>query len=196
MPEMPGGFNLRSFMSRLRTKYQEEIVPKLKEEFKIANSMAVPRLEKIVINVGAGEAKENQAMVDKVIKDLTALSGQRAVVTKAKKSIAGFKLSKGQSVGAMVTLRGERMYDFLDKLGSVVLPKVRDFRGLPGSSFDSRGNFNFGIREQTIFPEIEYTSGNADKGLGLQISIVTTAKNHEQGRRLLKLLGMPLKEEE
>ena len=165
------------------------------EEFAIKNDLATPKLEKVVINVGAGDAKDNVAVVDKIKENLAALSGQNPQATQAKKSISGFKLSRGQVVGVVVTLRGERMYEFLDKLVTVVLPKVRDFRGIPTTSFDKQGNFSLGLREQTIFPEITFQGSTGEKARGLEITIVTTAKNHEQGRRLLELLGMPFKKE-
>lgn len=186
-------------MSRLKDKYQKEVMPKLKEEFGIKNDLAVPKLNKIVINVGMGDAKEDQAMAEKVVENLKALSGQKPVVTRAKGSISGFKLTKGQIVGAMVTLRGDRMYDFLDKLVSIVLPKVRDFRGVSTNSFDNQGNFNIGLREQAIFPEISFQQeARGSKIRGLEITIVTTTKSKpglptakEQGKKLVELLGMP-----
>lgn len=181
-------------MTRLKDKYKSEVLPKLKEELKTKNTLALPKLVKIVINVGAGDAKENQAILDKVVENLAALSGQKPVVTKAKQAISGFKLSKGNPIGAMVTLRGKRMYEFLDKLINIVLPKVRDFRGISDKSFDSQGNFTLGLREQAIFPEVVFQGAKIGEKLrGLEISIVTTAKNKEQGRRLLELLGLPFK---
>lgn len=176
-------------MNRLKQKYLEEVKKQLKDEFGLSNDLAVPKLEKIVINMGIGEAKDNTGLLDKAKVNLGSLSGQSPVITKAKKSIAAFKLTKGQPIGLMVTLRGEKMYAFFDKLVSVVLPKVRDFRGVPDSSFDNRGNYNLGLREQTIFPEIDYR--NVDKVRGLQVTVTTTAQNKEQGRKLLELLGMP-----
>ncbi|MDO8638108.1 MAG: 50S ribosomal protein L5 [Candidatus Daviesbacteria bacterium] len=187
-------------MARLKEKYQKEIMPKLKEEFGIKNNMAVPKITKIVINVGTGDAKDNQEIIDKVAENLSAMSGQKPVATKAKVSISGFKLSEGTKIGVMVTLRGKRMYEFLDKLITVVLPKVRDFRGISGESFDSQGNYSLGMREQTLFPEVNYKNTNiGGKTRGLEISIVATAKNRgsftakEQGKKLLELLGMPFK---
>lgn len=181
-------------MSRLKDKYQKEIVLKLKEEFGIKNNFAVPTLQKIVINVGMGDAKDNKDIAAKVIKNLSALSGQKPVTTIAKNSIAGFKLGKGNPIGAMATLRGERMYYFLDKLISIVLPKVRDFRGIPATSFDSRGNYTLGLPEQVIFPEVNFqTAEHGAKSRGLEISIVANAKNLEQGKKLLELIGMPFK---
>lgn len=181
-------------MSRLKNKYQKEILPKLKEEFGIKNNLAAPSLKKIVINIGMGDAKDNKDIAAKVLENLKALSGQKPVVTVAKQSIAGFKLGKGNPVGAMVTLRGERMYDFLDKLISIVLPKVRDFRGIPNTSFDLRGNYTLGLPELAIFPEISFqTATTGSKIRGLEISIVGNAKDTNQGKKLLELLGMPFK---
>lgn len=183
-------------MSRLRDQYNSEILPKLMEEFGIKNKMAVPALKKIVINVGVGDAKDNPQSLEKIVSNLGAMSGQKPVVTRAKLSIAGFKLAKGAPVGASVTLRGERMYDFLDKLITIVLPKVRDFRGLPATSFDVKGNYTLGLKEQALFPEIDFQNANlGGKIRGLEISIVSSAKNKEQGKRLLDLLGMPFKKE-
>lgn len=183
-------------MSRLKDKYLKEVLPKLKEEFGIKNNFAVPQLQKIVINVGMGDAKDNKDVAEKVIGNLSALAGQKPITTVAKQSIAGFKLGKGNPIGAMATLRGEHMYDFLDKLISIVLPKVRDFRGISNTSFDSRGNYTLGLPEQTIFPEIAFQNeAIGSKIRGLEISIVSNAKNMEQGRKLLELLGMPFKKE-
>lgn len=176
-------------MNRLKQKYLEEVKDKLKEEFEFKNTYAVPHIKKVVINMGIGEAKDNEGVLEKAKTNIVSIAGQTPVVTKAKKSIAAFKLTKGQSIGLMVTLRGEKMYAFLDKFMSVVLPKVRDFRGVSDKSFDGAGNFNLGLREQTIFPEIDYR--NIDKVRGLQVTITTSAANKEQGRRLLELLGMP-----
>ena len=176
-------------MNRLKQRYLEEVKKALKDEFKIGNDLAVPQIEKIVINMGIGEAKDNEGTLDKSRVNLGAISGQRPVVTRAKKSISAFKLTQGAPIGLMVTLRGEKMYAFLDKLINAVLPKVRDFRGVPTTSFDAQGNYNLGLREQTIFPEIDYR--NIDKVRGMQITITTTAHNKEQGRRLLDLMGMP-----
>lgn len=176
-------------MNRLKQKYLEEVKKQLKEAFAISNDFAVPKLKKIVVNMGIGEAKDNAGLLDKAKVNLGSLSGQSPVITKAKKSIAAFKLTKGQPIGLMVTLRKDKMYAFFDKLVSVVLPKVRDFRGVPDTSFDNRGNYNLGLREQTIFPEIDYR--NVDKVRGLQVTITTTAQNKDQGRKLLELLGMP-----
>lgn len=180
-------------MSRLRDKYKTEVMPKLKEEFGVLNDLALPRLKKITMNVGAGDAKDNQAILDKVVENLAALSGQKPVITKAKGAISTFKISKGNPVGVMVTLRGERMYDFLDKLMSIVLPKVRDFRGISTTSFDKSGNYTLGLGEQGIFPEIGFQSNLTGKTRGLEISIVTGTNSIEKGKRLLELLGMPFK---
>lgn len=183
-------------MARLKDKYNQEILPKLQEEFGIKNKMATPSLKKIVVNVGLGEAKDNDGLLQSVVSDLTQLSGQKAVVTKAKKSISGFKVGKGQSVGVMVTLRGNRMYDFLDKLVTIALPKVRDFRGLSTTAFDNQGNYTLGLREQTIFSEVSFQGGaNSGKIRGLEISMISSAPNRQQGKRLLELLGVPFRKE-
>lgn len=179
-------------MSRLKDKHLTELQTKLMEEFGIENPLALPKVEKIVISVGLGEAKDNQGVLDKVIQYLTAISGQKPVTTYAKKSISAFKVAKGQPVGLMVTLRGDRMYSFLDKLINIVLPKVRDFKGISEKAFDGMGNLNLGIREQVIFPEVDYKS--VDKIRGLAVTIVTKSKDKEQGKRLLELLGMPFKD--
>lgn len=176
-------------MNRVKQKYLEEVKGKLKEEFKLPNDLAVPRIVKIVVNMGIGEAKDNAGVLDKAIQAMAAISGQKPVITKAKKSIAAFKLTEGAPIGLMVTLRGEKMYAFLDKLTSIVLPKVRDFRGVSDQSFDKQGNYNLGIREHTIFPEVDYK--NVDKLRGMQITINTTAGNKEASKKLLELLGMP-----
>ncbi len=176
-------------MNRLKQKYTDEVKKTLQDEFTIKNIMSVPKLNKVVVNIGVAEAKDSDSVLEKSLANLTSVSGQKPVVTKAKKSIAAFKLTEGQSIGMKVTLRGERMYAFLDKLINIVLPKVRDFRGVPNNSFDSQGNYNLGLREQTIFPEVDYK--NVDRIRGLQITINTSAKDNEQGRRLLELLGMP-----
>lgn len=177
--------------SRLDKKYQEEVVPALMEKFQYDNIMEVPKLEKIVINMGVGEAKDNPKALESAVKELELIVGQKPVVTKAKKSIANFKLREGMSVGTKVTLRGEKMRDFLDKLMNISLPRVRDFRGVSTSSFDGRGNYALGIKEQLIFPEIEYDM--VDNIRGLDISIVTTAETDEEAKAFLELLGMPFK---
>lgn len=180
-------------MSQLQARYLADIRPKLKEEFGLTNFLAVPKISKIVINMGIGEGKDNQGVLEKAGQAFSQLAGQKAVVTHARKSISTFKLTKGAPIGLMVTLRGEKMYAFFEKLVSMVLPKVRDFKGVSENSFDSTGNFNLGLREQTLFPEVDYK--NIDKIRGLQITINTTAKNRQQAKKLLELLGMPFKKE-
>jgi len=180
-------------MSRLRDLYRNEIVPKMMNKFGYKNIMQVPKVEKVVLNIGVGEAIQNPKSLDGAVNDLTAISGQKPVITKAKKSIAGFKLREGMSIGCKVTLRGERMYDFLDKLINVALPRVRDFRGVSPKAFDGRGNYTLGIKEQLIFPEINYDK--IDKIRGLEVVIVTTAKTDEEARELLALMGMPFREQ-
>jgi large subunit ribosomal protein L5 len=177
--------------SRLHDRYRQEIVPTLVREFSYTSPMAAPRLDKIVINVGLGEAIQNSKALDAASTDVATITGQKPVITKAKKSIAAFKVRAGMSIGVMVTLRGERMYEFLDRLISVALPRVRDFQGVSPDSFDGRGNYNIGLREQLIFPEIEYD--RIDKLRGLQVTIATTARNDEEARRLLQLMGMPFR---
>jgi large subunit ribosomal protein L5 len=176
-------------MARLKEKYQTEIVPALMKEFEYDNVMQVPKLEKIVVNIGLGEAIQNAKAVDAAVGDLSQITGQRPVVTRAKKSIAAFKLRAGMPIGAMVTLRGEMMYEFLDRLVAISLPRIRDFRGLSPNSFDGRGNYTLGVREQLIFPEIDYDK--IDRTRGLEVTIVTSAKNDEEGRHLLAHFGMP-----
>lgn len=177
--------------NRLKDKYLDETAPKLQQELGINNRLAVPRLSKIVISMGLGEAKDDQGILEKVKVYLASLAGQTPVKTLAKKSIAAFKVGKGQPVGLMVTLRGEKMYAFLDKLINLVLPKVRDFRGISLDSFDNQGNLNIGLREQTIFPEVDYKL--IDKVRGLAVTITTTAKNKEAGKKLLEYLGIPFR---
>jgi len=179
-------------MARLREKYKQEVVPALLKEFQYENPMETPAVHKIVINMGVGEATQNAKSLDGAVKDMTAIAGQKPVVTKAKKSIAQFKLRTGMSIGCMVTLRGDRMYEFLDKLMNLALPRLRDFRGVSSTSFDGRGNYTLGLREQVVFPEIEYDK--VDKVRGMEVSIITTARNDEEGRRLLQLMGMPFGE--
>ena len=176
-------------MNRLQEKYTTEVVKKLQGELGLKNKLAVPILKKVVISMGLGEAKDNAGIIDKVKVYLTALSGQKPVVTLAKKSIASFKLAKGQPIGMMVTLRGNRMYAFLDKFINIVLPKVRDFRGISDKSFDGFGNLNIGLKEQTIFPEVDYKT--VDKIRGLAVTITTSARNRDEGKKLLEFLGMP-----
>jgi large subunit ribosomal protein L5 len=175
--------------ARLKEKYQKEVRKKIQDEFGIKNTMAVPKIEKVVLNMGIGEAIQNMKVLDNAADELAQIAGQKPVITKAKKSIASFKLRAGQSIGTMVTLRGEKMYEFLDRLINIALPRVRDFRGVPARSFDGRGNYTIGIREHFIFPEIDVAK--VDKSKGMNITIVTTAKNDEQARFLLKELGMP-----
>ncbi|MBP3765651.1 MAG: 50S ribosomal protein L5 [Bacilli bacterium] len=178
-------------MNRLKAKYNEEIVPSLKEEFKYKNIMEVPRLEKIVVNMGVGDGAANAKFLEAAVADLEAITGQKAVVTKAKKAIAGFKIRAGQGIGCKVTLRGENMYNFLDKLVSITLPRVRDFRGISPKAFDGKGNYTLGLNEQLIFSEIVYD--NVVKVRGMDIVFVTTAKTNEEGLALLKGFGMPFK---
>jgi large subunit ribosomal protein L5 len=179
-------------MARLKDKYKNEIAPAIAKEFGIENPMAIPRIEKIVVNMGVGEAISNAKILDTATEELRSITGQKPVVTKAKKSIASFKLRQGMNIGTMVTLRGERMYEFLDRLISVALPRVRDFRGVSAKAFDGRGNYTLGIREQLIFPEIDFNK--VDKTRGMNISIITSAKTDEQSRALLKALGMPFRQ--
>ena len=178
--------------ARLRDKYAKEVAPALMKEFDLKNTMAVPRLEKVVINMGVGEATQNAKLLDPAVIELTNITGQKAVVTKAKKSIAAFKVREGMPIGAMVTLRGDRMYEFLDRLINIALPRVRDFRGVSSKSFDGRGNYTLGLRDQLIFPEIDYAK--VEKQKGMNITIVTTARNDEQARALLKHMGMPFRQ--
>jgi len=179
-------------MARLKEKYRNEIAGALAKEFDIKNPMAVPRITKVIVNMGLGEASSNAKILDTAVEELRAVTGQKPVITKAKKSIAAFKLRQGMNIGAMVTLRGDRMYEFLDRLISVALPRVRDFRGISGKAFDGRGNYTLGVREQLIFPEIDFNK--VDKTRGMNISIVTTAHTDEQARSLLKALGMPFRQ--
>ena len=176
-------------MARMQETYRSEVVPQLMTEFQYSNVMQVPQVKKIVVNIGLGEAVQNARAIEAAVGDLTSITGEKPVVTRAKKSIAAFKLRAGMPIGAMVTLRGERMYEFLDRLVSASLPRIRDFRGISPNSFDGRGNYTLGLRDQIMFPEIDYDK--IDKTRGLEISIVTSAKNDEEGRRLLTLLGMP-----
>ncbi|HTW13619.1 MAG TPA: 50S ribosomal protein L5 [Nocardioides sp.] len=177
---------------RLKTRYREEIVPALKSEFEIANIMQVPGLVKIVVNMGVGEAARDSKLIEGAVRDLTAITGQKPLVTKARKSIAQFKLREGMPIGAHTTLRGDRMWEFLDRLLSLALPRIRDFRGLNPGQFDGRGNYTFGLTEQVMFHEID--QDKIDRSRGMDITIVTTATNDDQGRALLKQLGFPFKE--
>jgi len=177
------------YVARLKTQYEEVVVPALIEQFGFKNRMRVPKLDKIVINIGMGEAVANAKSLDNAVNDLTLITGQRPVLTRAKKSIAQFKIRKGMPIGVMITLRGARMYEFYDRLVNAALPRVRDFRGVPANAFDGRGNYTLGLREQLIFPEIEYDK--IDRVRGMEISFVTTARTDAEGRRLLELMGMP-----
>ena len=178
-------------MSRLKEKYSADVVPVLRKEFGYKNVMAVPRITKVVVNMGLGEGTQNAKIVDTGADELGRVTGQKPVVTRAKKSIAQFKVRKGMPIGTMVTLRGERMWEFLDRLMSVALPRVRDFRGVSARGFDGRGNYTVGLRDQLLFPEIDYLK--VDKARGMNISVVTTAKTDEESRKLLQLLGMPFR---
>jgi large subunit ribosomal protein L5 len=178
---------------RLKEKYEKEIVTALKETLHLGNVMQVPRVEKVVLNIGVGEALENAKALDGAVEDIETITGQKPVINKARKSIANFKLREGRSIGTKVTLRGERMWSFLDRLMSIALPRVRDFRGVSPDSFDGRGNYTLGFREQLIFPEISYDK--IDQVRGFEVTIVTTADNDEAGRELLRMLGMPFKTE-
>ncbi len=177
---------------RLREKYQAEVVPALMQEFKYSSIMQVPRLTKIVLNIGVGEAIQNSKALDAAVNDLSIITAQKPVVTRAKKSIASFKLREGMAIGAMVTLRGNRMYDFYDRLVNLALPRIRDFRGVGRRSFDGRGNYSLGLREQIVFPDIDYDK--IDKIRGLEVAVVTTATDDEQAYALLKRLGMPFRD--
>ncbi|MBF0572545.1 MAG: 50S ribosomal protein L5 [Desulfamplus sp.] len=175
----------------LKEIYEKEVIPELKKTFGYQNAMQIPMLEKIVLNIGLGEAIKNVKLLDSAAADLALIAGQKPVITKARKSIAAFKLRMGMPIGCMVTLRGEKMYDFLNKLINIALPRVRDFKGISGKAFDGRGNYSLGIKEHIIFPEIDYDKTDSIKGLN--VSIVTTAKTDEEGKTLLKLFGMPFK---
>ncbi|MGW8249089.1 MAG: 50S ribosomal protein L5 [Anaerolineales bacterium] len=177
----------------LKDRYQNEIAPALMDSLSLSNAMEVPRIKKVVVNVGVGEALDNAKALDAAVSDLTQITGQKPIITKARKSIANFKLREGRAIGVKVTLRGERMWAFLDRLMNVALPRVRDFRGVNPDAFDGRGNYTLGLREQLVFPEIDYDK--IDKLRGLEISIVTTARDDDEGRQLLQMLGMPFKKE-
>ena len=176
---------------RLKTRFQKEVAPTLMKEFDLKNPMAVPHLHKIVVNMGVGEATQNAKVLDPAVNELGQITGQKPVVTRAKKSIAAFKVREGQAIGAMVTLRGDRMYEFFDRLVNVVLPRVRDFKGVSTKSFDGRGNYTLGLHDQLIFPEIDYAK--VDKQKGMNVTIVTTARSDDQSRALLRHLGMPFR---
>ena len=178
-------------MSQLKQYYEKEVVPKLMETFKYKNIMQVPKLEKVVLNMGLGEAIHNVKLIDSALEELKLIAGQRPIVTRARKSIAAFKLREGMPIGCSVTLRRERMYDFYNKLVNIALARVRDFRGISGKAFDGRGNYSLGIREHIIFPEIDYDK--IDKIKGLNVTVVTTAKTDDEGKKLLKLMGMPFR---
>jgi large subunit ribosomal protein L5 len=180
-------------MSQLKERYKKEVIPRLMELYGYKNVMQVPRLEKIGLNIGLGEAIQNAKALEAGERDLATISGQHPVITRSKKSIAAFKLRAGMPIGLKVTLRGERMYHFFDKLVNVALPRMREFRGVPQNSFDGKGNYTLGLKEQTVFPEVEYDK--IDKVRGLEVSIITTAKTDEEGRHLLELLGMPFAKE-
>jgi large subunit ribosomal protein L5 len=175
----------------MRERYRTEIVPSLMKRLNVTNPMAIPKLKKIVVNIGLGEASQNSKLLDVAVVELGQIAGQKAVLTRAKKSIANFKIRKGMPIGCCVTLRGDRMYEFLDRLCNVVLPRVRDFKGLPANAFDGRGNYTLGLRDQLVFPEIDYT--RVDKIKGMNITFTTSARNDEEGRELLRGLGVPLR---
>ena len=179
-------------MSRLRERYQNEVVPGLRKEFGYDNPMAVPRIERVVVNMGLGEATQNGRLIDVGADELARITGQRPVTRRARKSVAQFKVRQGMPIGVMVTLRGARMYEFLDRLVSIALPRVRDFRGVPQRGFDGRGNYTLGLKDQLIFLEIDYMK--VDKARGMNISVVTTASTDEEGRKLLQLMGMPFRQ--
>jgi large subunit ribosomal protein L5 len=179
-------------MTRLKQKYQKEVVPALQKEFGYKNVMAVPKIEKVVVNMGLGEATSNAKIIDTGADELARITGQKPVVRRAKKSIAAFKVRKGQPVATMVTLRGERMWEFLDRLMSIALPRVRDFKGVSPRGFDGRGNYTLGLRDQLLFPEIDYMK--VDKARGMNVSVVTTAKTDEEARKLLQFVGMPFRQ--
>src|SRR4051812_31484838 len=178
----------------MKTRYREELVPALKDQLGLSNVMQVPRLDKIVLNMGVGDALKDGRMLDAAVEDLTTITGQKPVVTRAKKSIAGFKLREGNPIGAKVTLRGDRMWEFLDRLISLAIPRIRDFRGLPANSFDGNGNYTFGVTEQLIFPEIDYDK--IDSTRGMDITIVTTARSDAEGKALIAAFGFPFKRED
>ncbi len=180
-----------AIQSRLKQRYDTEVVPTLRKEFGYDNVMQVPRLAKVVLNIGMGEAIQNAKAMDNAVRDIADITGQKPVITKAKRSVAAFKLRAGMPIGVTVTLRGQRMYDFLDKLANVALPRLRDFQGISADSFDGHGNYTLGIKEQLVFPEINYDK--IDRVRGMEITVVTTARTDEEGRRLLTLLGMPFK---
>jgi len=181
-------------MNRMQEKYNSQVVPALRKAFDFKNIMQVPRIQKVIVNIGMGEAMDNPKAMEAAVSDLTIITGQKPVMTKARKSIANFKLREGRLIGTKVTLRGDRMWSFLDRLMNTALPRVRDFRGVSGNAFDGRGNYTLGLRDQLIFPEIEYDK--IDKLRGMEVTIVTTAKNDDQARTMLQLLGMPFSKKE
>ncbi len=181
-------------MNRMQEKYNNEVVPALRKAFEFKNIMQVPRIQKVVVNIGMGEAMDNPKALEAAVNDLTIITGQKPIMTKARKSIANFKLREGRLIGTKVTLRGDRMWSFLDRLMNTALPRVRDFRGVSGNAFDGRGNYTLGLRDQLIFPEIEYDK--IDKLRGMEVTIVTTAKNDDQARTMLQMLGMPFSKKE
>jgi large subunit ribosomal protein L5 len=181
-------------MNKMQEKYNNEVVPALRKAFDLKNIMEVPRIQKVVVNIGMGEAMDNPKAMEAAVSDLTIITGQKPVMTKARKSIANFKLREGRLIGTKVTLRGDRMWSFLDRLMNTALPRVRDFRGVSGNAFDGRGNYTLGLRDQLIFPEIEYDK--IDKLRGMEVTIVTTAENDDQARTMLQLLGMPFSKKE
>ncbi len=178
-------------ISRLRERYRNEVIPALMKHFSYRNPMSVPKLSKVVVNIGLGEASQNIKLLDVAASELAQIAGQKPIITRAKKSIANFKIRKGMPIGCCVTLRGDRMYEFMDRLVNIVLPRVRDFKGLASNSFDGRGNYTLGLRDQLVFPEIDYT--RVDKIKGMNITVTTTARNDEEGRELLRLLGVPFR---
>ncbi|MEM8609068.1 MAG: 50S ribosomal protein L5 [Myxococcota bacterium] len=182
---------MSEYQSRLKKKYKDEVVPQLMKDFGFANIMQVPKVDRVVVNMGLGEAVQNAKLIESAVEELTSITGRKPVVTRAKKSIAGFKLREGMPIGVMVTLRGDAMYDFIDRLVSLALPRTRDFKGTSRKAFDGRGNYTLGIKEQIIFPEINYDK--IDRIKGMNVTFVTTAENDDQGRALLKQLGMPFR---
>ena len=182
---------MSEYESRLKRKYRDEVVPQLMKDFSLANVMQVPKLERVVVNMGLGEAVQNAKLIESAVEELTVITGRKPVITRAKKSIAGFKLREGMPIGVMVTLRGDQMYDFVDRLVSLALPRTRDFKGTSPKAFDGRGNYTLGIKEQIIFPEINYDK--IDRIKGMNVTFVTTAQNDDQGRALLRSLGMPFR---
>jgi len=182
---------MSEYEPRLRKRYKEEIIPQLMKDFSFRNIMQVPKLERVIVNMGLGEAVQNAKLIESAVEELTAITGRKPIVTRAKKSIASFKLREGMPIGVMVTLRGEQMYDFVDRLISIALPRTRDFKGISPKAFDGRGNYTLGIREQIVFPEINYDK--IDRIKGMNVTLVTTAETDEQGRALLKSLGMPFR---